>query len=350
MRRRALRTSLLVPLLAIAGCPPTPIGGRDDAGAAHDAPALDASSDATTTSSDAGEATDAAASDAPLVGADDASLSDASIPNLYACSGSASMHLVFANTGTSTWRPGEVALVAVDGSDPFAASTHALTAPVAPGESATFDVATTAPSTGGAYVSDWRLARGTSAFGATAARAIAVNCAGIDSIDLSSAVIHTSPAGAAAWPITTRITSLDIAPTGGVGNGGIVVDFTKRDGADRWPDVPFLGGTDTVQHTLWMVLRIGGAWHMAGAQQYWHEADLRMCGIPSGWTTNLFYDAGRWGEMSGFPLAEGDLMGIFVAAGDHRSRTDTDGSSILERSAVVLIPFPGDTTIVDTLP
>jgi hypothetical protein len=75
-----------------------------------------------------------------------------------------------------------------------------------------------------------------------------------------------------------------------------------------------------------------------------------MCGIPSGWTTNLFYDAGRWGEMSGFPLAEGDLMGIFVAAGDHRSRTDTDGSSILERSAVVLIPVPGDTTIVDTLP
>ncbi|MFO0602888.1 MAG: NBR1-Ig-like domain-containing protein [Polyangiales bacterium] len=324
-----------------------------DAPATEDTPALDAPPDAAPSpdaSPDASPTADAATSpdaDAPppaLV--DGAEVRTATIPTLLACGAAASLTLVMANTGTSTWTPADYALVAVDGSDPLASSPRAtLASPVPPGGTATFTITGAAPSSGGAYVSDWRMARGATAFGATASRAVAVNCPGVDSIDLRGATILASPPGAPGWPITAQVTALDIAPTGGVGNGGIVPDFTRKDGPMRWPDVRFLGGMDSVYYTVWLVLNIRGRWFAAGAQQYWYDNSLRMCGIPSGWTSNLFYDAGRWAEMSRYPIAPGEIMGLFVAAGDHRSRTDTDGSTVLERSAVVLFPFPGDTAV-----
>ena len=52
--------------------------------------------------------------------------------------------------------------------------------------------------------------------------------------------------------------------------------------------------------------------------------------------------------MSGYPIAPGEIIGVLVAAGDHRSRTDTGGSTVLERSAIVLFPFPGDVSITET--
>lgn len=278
--------------------------------------------------------------DAP-VSTDDATLGSSTVPNLLSCGASVSASITLTNTGTSTWAPGEVALVA-SGTDPFGATRLELASAVDPGGAATFSLTGTAPAAGGAYVSAWRLMRGTAAFGPAVTRPIAVNCPGVDSIDLGSVVVHTSPPSFASWPITAQITALDIAPTGGVGSGGIVPSHTRMEGPERWPDVTFLGSTGTIYFTLWFALNIGGTWHVAGAQQYWYEPGLRMCGIPSGWTTNIFYDAGRWGEMSGYPIAEGEIIGVFVASGDHRSRTDEAGSTVLERSPVVLFPFPGD--------
>lgn len=320
-------------------CSPGQLDGRNGGsadGGADSGVALDAAA-----GTDASTAPDANAAD------DGATLQALTLPALLRCAAETSMTVSFENTGASTWSPGQVALVAAAGTDGFTTTVrHELTAAVAPGEQASFDVPLVAPASGGAYTTRWRMARGDAQFGDEAARAIAVNCAGVDSIDLASAIIHTSPPGVAGWPITAELTSLDIAPTGGVGGGGIVPDFTKKDGPDRWPDVIFLGGDETIYYTLWFALYIDGAWHVAGAQQYWYDNTLRMCGVPTEWTTNLFYDPGRWGEMSGYEIAVGEIIGIFVAAGDHRSRTDTDGSSVLERSAVVLVPFPGDTAVV----
>ena len=312
----------------------TDAGARDDAGRIGDAGATDARG----------------APDAGVVdGEDDAAIAEVSLPSLLGCGEATTASLTLTNSGTSTWTVGDVALEALGDADPFTATTRIeLGADVAPSADARFDIALAAPMDAGAHVTDWQMVRGATPFGAIVSRTIAVNCRGIDAIDLASAVVHASPPGVASWPITADMTALDIAPTGGVGSGGIVPDFTKKDGADRWPDVTFLGGTDTIYYTLWLAVSIGGTWHVAGAQQYWFDDTLRLCGIPSGWTTNLFYDAGRWGEMSGYAITPGELIGVFVAAGDHRSRTDTDGSILLERSNVVLIPFPGDTEVTHT--
>ena len=55
---------------------------------------------------------------------------------------------------------------------------------------------------------------------------------------------------------------------------------------------------------------------------------------------NWYYD-GRWGAMAGYQPAAGEMIGVFVVAGNVRGVTD-DGtqSPVRERSNVVLVPMP----------
>lgn len=152
---------------------------------------------------------------------------------------------------------------------------------------------------------------------------------------LSSAMVRNSPADIASWAETARLTRLELR------SDGVHIDFTKRDGAGSWPDVPFLTPGENLQYTLWIVLQVDGVWYTSGCLQYWRGLDA-MGGPPSMYAANWYYDPGRWAPMTGHQPAVGEWVGFFVAAGNHRNVTDHSTSLVLERSNVVFVRFPTD--------
>jgi len=85
-----------------------------------------------------------------------------------------------------------------------------------------------------------------------------------DGVDLSQATIRNSPLNLASWPITTAIRVADLRPT------GVYLDFSKRNGSDRWPDVTPPGWEGNLQWTLGMALYIGGRWYASAPVQFWY--------------------------------------------------------------------------------
>jgi hypothetical protein len=157
--------------------------------------------------------------------------------------------------------------------------------------------------------------------------------AGSDQLDFGSAEIHNSPSDLASWPITTALQVVDMGP------GGISVQFSKKDGAGRWPDVTPPGWDGPLQYTLGMCLNIGGRWHCSAVVEFWYGLD-RSGGPPWEYGTNWFYDPIRWGPMTGRQPAVGETIGIFVCAGDCRNNTRGTLSPVQERSNVVLVKQP----------
>jgi hypothetical protein len=68
--------------------------------------------------------------------------------------------------------------------------------------------------------------------------------AAADQLNMSQATILNSPFDLPNWPITTAITELNIRPS------GISIEFSKKDGPGRWPDVTPPGWTGALQYTL----------------------------------------------------------------------------------------------------
>ncbi len=165
--------------------------------------------------------------------------------------------------------------------------------------------------------------------------------AGPPSIDLSTVIVLNSPPDVATWDETARITLFDIGPD------GVHVEFPQRDGPGSWPDVPFKTPGEDVEYTLWIVLDVGGQWYTSGCITFYRGLD-RSGGPPSGYAANWYYDAIRWAPMTGHQPAVGEWVGFFVTAGRARNITDRSGSSVYERSNVVVIPFPDDTGAVST--
>ncbi len=167
-------------------------------------------------------------------------------------------------------------------------------------------------------------------------------------VDLSAVQVFDSPLDIASWSETAQITEIDWSAV--TGNDGIYVNFTKRDGADRWPDVPFGTEGGSLEYTLWIIIEVpvgSGSWFTSGPLEYWNDPSevLRQGGGPTNVALNWFYD-GRWGALQGQQPAPGQLVGIFVSAGNARNITDHSGSIVLERSNVAWIPFPPDTGAV----
>src|SRR5262249_11008094 len=73
-----------------------------------------------------------------------------------------------------------------------------------------------------------------------------------DMVPLSSAIIKNSPQNLASWPITSAIRAVHITAS------GIGVDFAKKDGPGRWPDVVPPGWDGPLQYTLGMMMNING--------------------------------------------------------------------------------------------
>ena len=152
-----------------------------------------------------------------------------------------------------------------------------------------------------------------------------------DAIDLSTAIITDgSPKDVAGWPITTAITSMDF------GGNGVRVDFSKKDGGGRWPDVVPPGWDGSLQYTLWMVVFIDGRWYTSGGAEYWYGLD-RQGGPPNEFAYNWYYSPAVWGPLANHQPANGERVGFFVTAGDARAK---DVRTVNERSNVVALPFP----------
>lgn len=152
-----------------------------------------------------------------------------------------------------------------------------------------------------------------------------------DAIDLRQATItDSSPRDVADWPITTVITGMDFRAD------GVRVDFSKKNGPGRWPDVTPPGWDGPLQYTLWMVVNINGRWYTSGGAEYWYGLD-RQGGPPSQFAYNWYYSPAVWGPLANHQPANGEYTGFFVTAGDARAK---DVRSVRERSNVVGLPFP----------
>src|SRR5262249_48265194 len=82
--------------------------------------------------------------------------------------------------------------------------------------------------------------------------------------DWANATIVNSPPDLADWPETAKITRVDF--TGGSFN----VDFDRRDGPDRWPDMVPRGFTGPLQYTLGMCVNNQNHWFCSGVVQFWY--------------------------------------------------------------------------------
>jgi hypothetical protein len=157
----------------------------------------------------------------------------------------------------------------------------------------------------------------------------------VDAIHLSQAVIRDSPATLGSWPITTALTVVEMRPN------GIHVEFSKQNGAGRWPDWTPPGWDGPLQYSLGMVLSIGGGYYAAAPIQFWNGLEASG-GPPSEYALNWFYSPGRWAPMTYHQPAVGETIGIFVCAGDCRGRPDGSGSPVKERSNVVAVTMPSN--------
>lgn len=156
-------------------------------------------------------------------------------------------------------------------------------------------------------------------------------------IDLHQAMVFDNPP-IADWPVTTSLTKVEF-------NGdGVHVEFSKLDGPDRWPDIipPMWEGP--LQYTLGMAECIDGQWYASAVIEYWYGlyASGGNVALDDQIAKNWYYDAGRWGQLAGRQPKTGEIVGIFVVAGNARAVHENDPlqSPVMERSNVVLVAMP----------
>ena len=147
--------------------------------------------------------------------------------------------------------------------------------------------------------------------------------------NLQNANVWDNPPDFKSWAETSAITSIVFT------DSAILVDFDKRDGPDRWPDVGFGGGA--LEYTLGMCVNISGEWNCSATVQFWHGRDLEASGRPDEIGINWWYD-GRWGHLLGYQPTCGETVGIYAAAGNLR---DSGNVIAKERTNIVLMPFCG---------
>ena len=154
------------------------------------------------------------------------------------------------------------------------------------------------------------------------------------SLDMHEAVIEHDDPGMTDWNISTTITGLDLLPS------GVHVEFSKADGPNRWPDTPDYsgsGGMGPLQYSIGLCFKISGQWHCSAPIELWyglHENGGNI-GEPGQVPSNWFYD-NRWGAMQGYQPKAGEIVGVYVVAGDARNNIYV----VKERSNIVLVPFP----------
>ena len=150
---------------------------------------------------------------------------------------------------------------------------------------------------------------------------------------LNATALDYGPDNFIFFPETAKITSLQIRAS------GIDIDFTRRHGPDRWPDVIPRGFTGPIQFCLGMAWKINDHWYASAPIEFWNDRP-EGGGPPSEYTLNWFYEPNRWAPMTFYRPAVGELIGYFVVAGDVRGFNAN--TKVQERSNVVLVPMPDD--------
>ncbi|HEY2408789.1 MAG TPA: hypothetical protein VGI10_22440 [Polyangiaceae bacterium] len=88
---------------------------------------------------------------------------------------------------------------------------------------------------------------------------------------------------------------------------------------------------------------IGGQWYASAAIQYSYGLSITGGNVAMNdqIAMNWYYDS-RWGALAGYQPASGEIVGVFVVAGNLRDVQvqDDSQSPVKERSNVVLFPFP----------
>ena len=147
--------------------------------------------------------------------------------------------------------------------------------------------------------------------------------------DINQATFWDNPADFKSWAETAKLTMVDFE------DNAFYVDFDRRDGPGRWPDVGF--GSGSLEYTLGMCVNIKGSWQCSATIQFWYGRDLNQSGRPDEIGINWWYDQ-RWGALIGYQPACGETVGIYVAAGNLR---DIGNVIAKERSNILMMPFCG---------
>lgn len=151
-----------------------------------------------------------------------------------------------------------------------------------------------------------------------------------DGINMAAADIFNSPTDLASWCIGAKITSIQFT------SRSIRVDFSRREGPNRWPDYVTPGWTGPLQYTLGMCMNVNGKWACSAVVEFWHGRSLDETAAPYEIAKEWFYD-GRWGTLAGRQPADGEQVGMFVCAGDCRNTTIAINPNFRERSNVQLV-------------
>ena len=155
------------------------------------------------------------------------------------------------------------------------------------------------------------------------------------SFDIRTAKFWDNPGDTGSWPIAAKITSIEFT------GSSMRVDFDRRDGPNRWPDVVPPGWVGALQYTLGICRNVQGAWHCSAVVQFWHGRSLDDTAPASRFWREWWYDSARWGPLASVRPEEGDTIGVFVASGDLRQRFFSQASCprICEISNVAMVPF-----------
>jgi hypothetical protein len=153
----------------------------------------------------------------------------------------------------------------------------------------------------------------------------------VQPFSLQQATILDSPDNFAFFTETARITTLIMGPS------GINVDFTKKNGPDRWPDIFPPGFAGPIQYCLGLAFNIDGHWYASAPIEMWNDR-AEGGGPPQDYALNWFYNPTRWAPMTFHQPQPGETIGFFVVAGDVRGFNSNQ--KFQERSNVVLVPMP----------
>ena len=131
------------------------------------------------------------------------------------------------------------------------------------------------------------------------------------SFDIRTAKFWDNPPDAGTWPIGAHVNYVEFT------GFSLRVDFDRREGPNKWPNLIPPGFMGPLQYTLGMCRNIGGQWHCSAVVQFWEGRSLDDTSAPSRFWREWWYEGGRWGPLADLVgPAEGETVGIFVASGD----------------------------------
>lgn len=149
-----------------------------------------------------------------------------------------------------------------------------------------------------------------------------------DAVPIQSVQVVNAP-DIRSWPATATITHISVTPD------NTRIDFTKRDGPSRWPDIRPTGWTGDMEYTVWLFLQVNGQWVGSGFIQMWNGRD-GVGDAPSDYAKNWYYGT-RWSPMQTHGvISPTEQIGILVTSGNERDSGGPFG--VQERSNLVLIP------------